>query len=373
MSPDLATGRLALTPQALHLLANWRTVAYLRDLLMACGALPAVDKQLLHFETWLAYRLAEPGGDPHQRLLRRFATWEQLPRLRARADRNPLTTSSRRFTSEQFTAARTFLAWAGGRGGTSGACTQADIDTWHATHLEHQKNTVRAFLNWAMKNRIMVRLDLPVTKPGKGNQITQHRRLELIRRAVTDDHLPLRTRVAACLMLLYAQPVSRLRRLTTDDVIRQDGEVLIRLGDPPAPVPRAVRRPAPRTGRQPGEHDHRHQPERPLAVPGAARRPAAQRGHSPGGAAAARLLDRHRPPLSTPAPRAPGTSARHRPDPWLPRSDRQQDLDRRWQDLEPVRPRRPHTVTMSDQPPRNTRCSDTRLCQSQAPRPAQRP
>jgi hypothetical protein len=38
-------------------------------------------------------------------------------------------------------------------------------------------------------------------------------------------------------MLLYAQPVSRLRRLTIDDVIRQNGEVLIRLGDPPAPVP----------------------------------------------------------------------------------------------------------------------------------------
>lgn len=234
---DLATGRLALTHEALHLLANWRTVAYLRDLLLACGALRTVDKQLLHFETWLAHRLAELDDDPHQRLLRRFATWKQLPRLRARADRNPLTTSSRRFASEQFTAARTFLAWVDGRGGTLGACTQADIDIWHATHLEHQKNTVRAFLNWAMKNRIMIRLDLPVIKPGKGNQISQHRRLELIRRAVTDDHLPLRTRVAACLMLLYAQPVSRLRRPTIDDVIRQDGQVLIRLGHPPAPVP----------------------------------------------------------------------------------------------------------------------------------------
>jgi hypothetical protein len=85
--------------------------------------------------------------------------------------------------------------------------------------------------------RAFLKVTLPVIKPGKGNQITQHRRLELIRRAVTDDHLLLRTRVAACLMLLYAQPVSRLRRLTIDDVIRQDGEVLIRLGDPPAPVP----------------------------------------------------------------------------------------------------------------------------------------
>jgi hypothetical protein len=32
-------------------------------------------------------------------------------------------------------------------------------------------------------------------------------------------------------------PVSRLIRLTTDDIIQQGSEVLIRLGDPPAPVP----------------------------------------------------------------------------------------------------------------------------------------
>ena len=56
------------------------------------------------------------------------------------------------------------------------------MDIWHATHPGHQKNTIRAFLNWAMKNQVMARLDLPVIKPGKGNQITQHRRLELIRR-----------------------------------------------------------------------------------------------------------------------------------------------------------------------------------------------
>jgi integrase len=234
---DLATGRLALTHEALHLLANWRTVAYLRDLLMACGALPTVDKQLLHFETWLAQRLAELDGDPHERLLRRFATWEQLPRLRARADRHPLTTSSRRFTAEQFTAARTFLSWVDDHGNTLGACTQADIDIWHATHINHQKQTVRAFLNWAMSNQIMPRLDLPVIKPGKGNPITQRRRLELIRRAVTDEQVSLRTRVAACLMLLYAQPVSRLLRLTIDDVIQQEDDVFIRLGDPPTPVP----------------------------------------------------------------------------------------------------------------------------------------
>jgi hypothetical protein len=79
---DLATGRIAVTHEALHQLPNWRTVAYIRDLLMTCGVLPALDKQLLHFETWLAHRLTELDSDPSERLLRQFATWRLLPGLR---------------------------------------------------------------------------------------------------------------------------------------------------------------------------------------------------------------------------------------------------------------------------------------------------
>jgi hypothetical protein len=40
-----------------------------------------------------------------------------------------------------------------------------------------------------------------------------------------------------CLVLLYAQPVSRIVRLTVEDIIRDGAEVLLRLGDPPTPVP----------------------------------------------------------------------------------------------------------------------------------------
>jgi hypothetical protein len=39
-------------------------------------------------------------------------------------------------------------------------------------------------------------------------------------------------------MLLYAQPASRLVRLTADDITHDDkGKVFIRLGDPPSPAP----------------------------------------------------------------------------------------------------------------------------------------
>ena len=72
-----------------HAAPSWRTAAYLRDLLMSCGVLPTIDKQLLHHKTWLHRRLAELADSPHLRLLRQFAVWHQLPRLRAKAERDP--------------------------------------------------------------------------------------------------------------------------------------------------------------------------------------------------------------------------------------------------------------------------------------------
>ncbi|MER7792789.1 hypothetical protein [Streptomyces sp. NPDC097640] len=51
------------------------------------------------------------------------------------------------------------------------------------------------------------------------------------------DDVPLQDRVAAALVLLHAQPLTRIARLGTDDVQHEDGEVLVPLGDPPSPVP----------------------------------------------------------------------------------------------------------------------------------------
>ncbi|WP_431921607.1 hypothetical protein [Nonomuraea jabiensis] len=70
--------------------------------------------------------------------------------------------------------------------------------------------------------------------------MSQHTRLTLIRRAVTTVGAPLPVRVAVCIMLLYAQPLTGISRLTIDDILDQNGEVLLKLGDPPTPVPRPV-------------------------------------------------------------------------------------------------------------------------------------
>ncbi len=235
---DLATGRIPLTHEGLHAAPSWRTAAYLRDLLMTCGVLPTIDKQLLHHETWLHRRLAELADSPHLRLLRQFAVWYQLPRLRAKAERRPLTLSVRQYASDQFIQAQAFLAWLQARDRTLAEATQADLDAWHATHNGHQRRTLRAFLRWTMATGHLPTLELPRLPITRAAPITQHRRLELLGQVLTDDHRPLRSRVAACLMLLFAQPATRIVRLTVDDITRtDDGGVFIRFGQPPTPVP----------------------------------------------------------------------------------------------------------------------------------------
>ncbi|WP_307710692.1 hypothetical protein [Streptomyces sp. V1I6] len=67
--------------------------------------------------------------------------------------------------------------------------------------------------------------------------LAQHQRLALLRQTLNGENAPVRDCVAAALVLLYAQPITRITRLTTDDVLQDGEEVLIRLGDPPPPIP----------------------------------------------------------------------------------------------------------------------------------------
>jgi hypothetical protein len=88
-----------------------------------------------------------------------------------------------------------------------------------------------------MTHRHIPVLQLPQVRFNKGEAITQHRRLALLRRYLTEEHTPARIRAIACLMLLYAQPLSRVLHLATSDITHHDGQTQICFGHPPAPVP----------------------------------------------------------------------------------------------------------------------------------------
>ncbi|WP_164992852.1 hypothetical protein [Streptomyces lydicus] len=58
-----------------------------------------------------------------------------------------------------------------------------------------------------------------------------------LRRVLSNDAAPLRIRVAASLVLLFAQPLTRIVCLTTDDSLHDCQQVHLRLGDPTSSLP----------------------------------------------------------------------------------------------------------------------------------------
>jgi hypothetical protein len=235
----LASGALPLTHEALDDWPRPRAVVYLRELLIDCGVLPAADRQLRDYQAWLTRQLGTLDGHPHLRLLRQFGQWHQLPAMRARAAAGPLAPTACQYAKTRFTAAQAFLTWIPAAGVRPSALTQAHIDAYYGSCRAYQRLAVRAFLTWAAEHgHIPARLDIPRERYATGQAITQKRRLDLLRRFATDTAVPLRPRGAACIMLLYAQPLTRILRLTAGDLTRDgDGQTWLNLGEPPSPVP----------------------------------------------------------------------------------------------------------------------------------------
>jgi hypothetical protein len=207
-------------PVSSRALQPWRAAAHLRDLLMACGVLPVIDRQVCGFERWLAVHLAGIADEGHAQVVRRFAAWEVLPRLRAQAEKKPISTAARRHADEQVNRATGFLRWLSGRGLSLRDCRQADIDAWHAENNLAARHVTRSFLQWCMATGLSGRFQLPGSEAGRAAPTSDEERITHLGRVLTADDLPLRTRAAAAIVLLYAQPASRIVRLTLDDVVR---------------------------------------------------------------------------------------------------------------------------------------------------------
>jgi hypothetical protein len=236
MLTALAHPDTPLTHETLNGMSPWRSVAYLRDLLMLHGVLPHLDRHLVLFERWLGDTVSGIDRREDRQVIERFAAWHVQHRLRRFAERGPVTAKQTQQGRGELRRAIAFLAWLHERGRRLGTCGQADVDAWYAGAYTARRLT-HAFLRWSMRNKLLVTVMIPHQDTGNPTPLSQQQRLATIRRLLTDDDIELLTRVAAVLMLLYAQPLTRILRLSIDDVHHHDGEVNIRLGDPPAPVP----------------------------------------------------------------------------------------------------------------------------------------
>lgn len=234
----LSRGQAPLTHDGLSTLTPLKSVVHVRDLLIASGVLPPVDRHLLLFEQWLDGWLAGLADPEQRQLLHPYATWQLLRRLRQAAAAGPVGHYRDQNARHQLRVAAAFLDGLRAGGLTLADCRQADLDRWFATASSSRQQALRPLLTWAIRTRRMPRLRLPPTREQPARPISLHQRLELLRRIHAGTDMDLTERVIAMLILLYAQPLSRITRLTLDDLTTDEhGTMLIRLGDPPAPVP----------------------------------------------------------------------------------------------------------------------------------------
>ena len=237
---EIASGARPLTHAALDDLPASKTLAHLRAVLVATGALPVRDEHLVQLEAWITQAVAARSDPDERQLIHRYTRWHVVRRLRQRNR----TTSA---TADQANAARTniqgaaaFLDWLGERQLTLATCTQLHLDAWMATATISQRGRTGPFVRWARRERL-TRLDFPATGwAGPTGVIDVEGRWEQARRFIHDDALPADQRVAALLVLLFAQRAAAISRLAVDDITDREGEMRIRLGREPVVVPAPI-------------------------------------------------------------------------------------------------------------------------------------
>ena len=232
---DLAAGKLPATHQALDADPRRRAADFLRHMLTAGGVLPPRDQELARTGQWLASVLGTIEPPAARRLVRAYATWHVMRRLRASAGRAARPRTYTAHARRNICAAADFLTWLGSRGRALAACTQADVESWLAAGPAASQ--VRDFLSWAAARGHCPAFTIPSPPRSDSTAIGQDERWALAARLLHDDTLDPTDRAAGCLLLLYGQQLSRIAIMTTGQVTSHDGTMHIRLGEHEVPVP----------------------------------------------------------------------------------------------------------------------------------------
>jgi hypothetical protein len=248
-----------------------KAIEHLRKVLITGGVLPARDNHLARFERWIDAALAKIDDPGERRVVHRFARWHQLRRLRSKAEHGPLTAAQADRAQAELREAIHLLRWLRQHNTTLSEGTQHHIDDWLAQGRSTCHNA-RPFLAWAVRNKHAHQVEIPIW-PGSGPaaRIEDDHRWALVRALLHDEHIALEERVAGLLLLLYAQPLAKISRITRDQVRSQAGDTQLVLGTHPLRVPPPLNQLLQRlAGNRRGHAAFGHTDQHPWLFPGGA-------------------------------------------------------------------------------------------------------
>lgn len=236
MLRGLADGSMPLTHDSFDAEPERRSAMHLRELFVRYGVLPERDRTLLLFEAWLKRTI--PSYSPGTAaLLTAFARWHHLRQMRPLADTGQLRPGRAATARQEITVAAQLLTHLESLGVTTDELDQSHLDAWLAAGPT-TRYTARTFVIWAVRNRRLPAVNFP-HRTGKTRPVLpEDKRLAMLRRCFRDEQWASPgIRLAASLLLLYGQPVSRICRLRLKDIARHRDVVTFDFGDEPAIVP----------------------------------------------------------------------------------------------------------------------------------------
>ncbi|GAA2046629.1 hypothetical protein GCM10009839_58950 [Catenulispora yoronensis] len=235
--PQLAAANGPVTHELLDDLGLSRAVAHIRAVLVTSGVLPQRDEHLARLERWLGEALRQVADPAERRIVKSFATWHHLRRLRRAAETAPVTYSQVNVARRDIQAGIALLGFLRARGSSLATASQAEIDIW-LDGTSWMRHLARNFVVWAVRNRHASGIDIPPTQSDLTTVVIENdRRWKLVRRLVDDAQIDLGTRVAGLLLLLFAQPLSRISQLRVEQVGHQNSGVTLAIGEVPLQLP----------------------------------------------------------------------------------------------------------------------------------------
>jgi hypothetical protein len=215
-----------------------RSVQFLRAVLVNGGLLEPRDEHLAVLERWLPGELARIHDDAERRVVASFARWHHLNKLRAQSRRQHLSYSEHFYVRKQLRATIDLVIWLRQQDLALGTCTQADLDRYLTTGAGN-RYLCKKFVDWTTRRGHTQALEIPTVDHQSAGvkTIPDDERWALLRQLLHDDQLDPVSRFSGLLVLLFAQPASRIVRLTTDQIITTKGKVQILIGRKPLDLP----------------------------------------------------------------------------------------------------------------------------------------
>jgi hypothetical protein len=205
-----------------------QAVGFVRAQLVGCRVLQARDEPSAAFAAWHAQALERiaPGRDRAH--VRAYATWQVAHQLARTSQSGRPTVSAQKYARSLVGEAIKLTCWLHAQQHELRDLRQDLLDAWLADGPGVRRRA-RLFVAWLQRAEVTgaLHVDWPYDFPQQP-ALQDEQRFAVLRRLLDDHDIGLRERFAGSVLLLYAQPLTRIAQLRTADITTTDsGETAI--------------------------------------------------------------------------------------------------------------------------------------------------